>query len=143
SRTLCDDADLVPVRGQVVAVRIQGIEEGISDEHDPDRISYVYPRQREVILGGTREVGIEDLVPDPKTTERILSDCRLLVPVLSEAEYIESRVGIRPGRSKVRLEAGRLADDRPVIHNYGHGGQGFLLSWGCAGEVIGLVRSAL
>ena len=141
ARELCGDRDLVPVRGQVVAVRAEGIREGISYEGDPERIRYVYPRRIEVILGGTREVGSDDLVPDPRTTERILRDCQALVPGLEGAELIESRVGIRPGRSEVRLEPDQLANGRPVIHNYGHGGQGFLLSWGCAVEVLRLLQT--
>lgn len=141
ARELCGDKLVVPVRGQVVAVRMTGIEEGISDEHDPERIRYVYPRSAEVILGGTREVGQTDLSPDPAITSRILSDCRELVPDLSGAEFIEARVGLRPGRPEVRVEVDHLADSRPVVHNYGHGGQGFILSWGCAAEVIDLVRT--
>ncbi|HKZ20021.1 MAG TPA: FAD-dependent oxidoreductase [Acidimicrobiia bacterium] len=143
ARELCGDLDLLPVRGQVVAVRAPAIREGVSYEGDPERIRYVYPRRNEVILGGTREAGRDDLTPDPQTTERILKDCQALVPELEEAEVIESRVGIRPGRSEVRLESERLADDRPVIHNYGHGGQGFLLSWGCADEVLSLVQTVV
>jgi D-amino-acid oxidase len=38
----------------------------------------------------------------------------------------------------VRLEKEKLRDGRAVIHNYGHGGSGFTLSWGCAHEVAQL-----
>ena len=142
ARELCADQDLVPVRGQIVAMRAEGIREGISYEGDPERIRYVYPRRNEVILGGTREAGNDSPLPDPRTTERILRDCQTLVPELEKAVLVESRVGIRPGRPAVRLERDRLADGRLLIHNYGHGGQGFLLSWGCADEVVRLIQAA-
>ena len=54
-------------------------------------------------------------------------------------KFLAERVGLRPFRkSGVRLERSRLRDGRTVIHNYGHGGAGFTLSWGCAGEVVDL-----
>lgn len=31
----------------------------------------------------------------------------------------------------------------PVVHNYGHGGAGVTLSWGCALDTLDLVRQAL
>jgi D-amino-acid oxidase len=39
----------------------------------------------------------------------------------------------------VRLETGQLADGRPVVHDYGHGGAGVTLSYGCAADVVRLV----
>src|SRR5262249_41621736 len=51
-------------------------------------------------------------------------------------------VGLRPIRPRVRVEAESLAPTRIVIHNYGHGGAGVTLSWGCAQEVVRLVSSA-
>lgn len=45
---------------------------------------------------------------------------------------IKETVGLRPYRlSGVRLETEKL-DDKIVVHNYGHGGSGFSLSWGTA-----------
>ncbi|HUP65002.1 MAG TPA: FAD-dependent oxidoreductase, partial [Thermoanaerobaculia bacterium] len=51
---------------------------------------------------------------------------------------LEVLVGLRPGRPAVRVE--RDLEDPRVIHNYGHGGSGFTLSWGCAEDVLRIVR---
>ncbi|MGH7892417.1 MAG: FAD-dependent oxidoreductase, partial [Thermodesulfobacteriota bacterium] len=50
------------------------------------------------------------------------------------------RVGLRPGRTEVRLEIEELPGGRALIHDYGHGGGGFTLSWGCAEEVLKLAE---
>jgi len=48
-------------------------------------------------------------------------------------------VGLRPHRSAgVRVERD---SDLPVIHNYGHGGAGVSLSWGCAEEAADLAMA--
>jgi D-amino-acid oxidase len=61
---------------------------------------------------------------------------------LREAGIIGHRVGLRPTRPQVRLEESTV-DRTRLIHNYGHGGAGVTLSWGCAREVLALVLSAL
>jgi D-amino-acid oxidase len=43
----------------------------------------------------------------------------------------------------VRLEAEVLADGRQVVHNYGHGGAGVSLSWGCAAEAARVALGVL
>jgi D-amino-acid oxidase len=56
---------------------------------------------------------------------------------VDEPRVLAERVGLRPFRtSGIRLERDQLRDGRTVIHNYGHGGAGFTLSWGCAREVL-------
>jgi D-amino-acid oxidase len=56
---------------------------------------------------------------------------------IDELPVLAERVGLRPfRRSGLRLEHDQLRDGRTVIHNYGHGGAGFTLSWGCAREVL-------
>jgi len=41
-----------------------------------------------------------------------------------------------------RLQPEKLADGRTVIHNYGHGGAGFTLSWAYAEEVYALAETS-
>lgn len=142
SRRLLGDEAAYPVRGQVVLVTNPGIHRGIIDEVEGEQITYILPRTHEVVLGGTRQVGSWDTEPDPAVTQRILASCARLEPRLVEAEVIRVRVGLRPGRDAVRLEAER-AGNGVLVHNYGHDGSGYSLSWGCAQEVLSLVSAAL
>lgn len=41
-------------------------------------------------------------------------------------------------RDEVRVEVEQLGATR-CVHNYGHGGTGVGLSWGCAREVVALI----
>ena len=60
-------------------------------------------------------------------------------PALEGARLLEVRVGLRPCRSEVRLASEVRPTGALVVHNYGHGGAGVSLSWGCAAEVLQLV----
>lgn len=61
-------------------------------------------------------------------------------PDLSDGAVVGTRAGIRPYRSgRVRIEA-EFVGEKLLAHNYGHGGAGVTLSWGCAAEVLRLVR---
>ena len=51
------------------------------------------------------------------------------------------RVGLRPVRPRVRLDCERLGAGRLLVHNYGHGGAGVTLSWGCARDIAEQVLS--
>ena len=87
------------------------------------------------VFGGTNELS-DNLAADPATTSRIVAECSRVLNI-DKPPVLAERVGLRPFRkSGVRLERDRLRDGRTVIHNYGHGGAGFTLSWGCAREVL-------
>ena len=134
ARALTGDPELAPIRGQIVRVERAGIERFVLDDYDPAGITYVVPRSRDCVLGGTAEEGREDLDPDPRATEAILRRCAALEPRLAGARVLGVAVGLRPGRPSVRLEAERVAG-KLLVHDYGHGGAGVTLSWGCANEV--------
>jgi D-amino-acid oxidase len=141
---LVSDLELLPVRGQVVVAANPGITEffiGLGDESAD--LSYIFPHGDTVVLGGTEGRGDWRLEPDPATADRILRDCTAIEPSLRGAEILAHRVGLRPVRPKVRLEAGRLPGGQAVVHNYGHGGAGVSLSWGCAADAAGLAVAAL
>jgi len=132
--------DTQPVRGQVAYIRTDKPLRFMVDEEGPNALAYVLPRPDVVVLGGTAEEGDWDLEPREATTREILAKTRRLQPELEDAELVGSAVGLRPGRTAVRVERDTTADGRPLIHDYGHGGSGFTLSWGCADEVAELVE---
>src|SRR5690606_26237546 len=140
AREVAGDAALYPIQGQVVRVTNPGVDTVLLDEWGPDGLVYVIPRADDVILGGTAAEGAWDLTPDPAVTERILRHARRRLPALEAAEVLEVRVGLRPGRPAVRLEAERRPDGGAVVYNVGHGGSGYTLAWGCAEDVLGEVR---
>ena len=140
ARELVPDPSVTPVRGQVVVVANPGITEFFVGNHeDPDEITYLFPHGETVVAGGTQEHGNTSRRPDPATAERILAAAAVVDPRLAGATVLEHRVGLRPGRPHVRLEAEVLSDGRRLVHNYGHGGAGVSLSWGCAAETARLV----
>ena len=139
ARHLCEDEAIFPIRGQIVRVRNPGIERAILEEHGPLAMTYIIPRRADVVLGGTADADAWDTTPDPVVTARILRNAATLDPRLADADVLGVSVGLRPARSAVRLEA-EAAGAGVVIHNYGHGGSGFTLCWGCADEVAALAQ---
>ncbi|PYJ45653.1 MAG: hypothetical protein DME80_01760 [Verrucomicrobia bacterium] len=137
ARELVRDTDLEPHRGQVVIVpRVEDLSCAIVCDDAP--LMYAIPRTNDCVFGGTNDLR-SDLAADPATTNRIIAECSRVLNI-ERPNVLAARVGLRPFRkSGVRLERDRLSDDRTVIHNYGHGGSGFTLSWGCAREVASLV----
>jgi len=136
ARELVQDADLEPHRGQVAIVqKIDKLSCAIVCDDAP--LMYAIPRTNDCVFGGTNEIS-DDLHVDPRSTARILDECSRVLNI-DKPNVLAERVGLRPFRkSGVRLERDRLRDGRTVIHNYGHGGAGFTLSWGCAREVLDL-----
>ncbi|MEY2496650.1 MAG: D-amino-acid oxidase [Verrucomicrobiota bacterium] len=135
ARTLVHDPDLEPHRGQVAIVPKMGIECAIVCDDAP--LMYSIPRTNDCVFGGTNDLS-DDRAVEPAATARIVAECSRVLDI-RPPEVLAERVGIRPFRSSgVRVERAQLRDGRAVIHNYGHGGAGFTLSWGCAREVLRL-----
>lgn len=139
ARELVGDYKVYPVRGQIVIVRAQGIEQWIAVQSG-NTLTYIFPRPQsnDCVLGGTAEYNDWTREVNPQTAVEILERCTRLNPALLGAEVLTHKVGLRPWRKEVRLEyewvfpLGRCA----IVHNYGHAGAGVTLSWGCAEEVV-------
>ena len=130
ARLLGADRTVVPVRGQVVYVEQIGLDRWWLDAAGP---TYVVPRRRDIVVGGTDQEGEWSRTPSPESADAIVQRAVRLVPELRSARVIRHKVGLRPVRPAVRLE--RVGD---VVHCYGHGGAGVTLSWGVAEEVVAL-----
>ena len=147
---LAGDPAVHPIRGRTVLVTNPGLTTSVRDEGHPDGLTYIHPRSQDIVLGGTFEPGVWDLTTDDVESRAIVDRCTALVPELADARVITTRAGLRPGRdggprleldSEPRLDArpgpGRTPEPGPrLIHNYGHGGAGMTLSWGCDDDVV-------
>ena len=139
SKNLLNDDEVYPVRGQIIRVKAD-IKEMYLDQQI-STLAYIVPRSNDMILGGVAQSNDWSLEPRSEDRDDILEKCSKLIPELKKAEIIEEMVGLRPGRSEVRLEKEILLG-RPIIHNYGHGGSGVTLSWGCADDVVELANES-
>lgn len=138
SRELFNDTALYPIHGQIVKAKPQSnincIIADFTFGETADRLAYVVPRNDCLVLGGTTIQGKENVTPNPEYTKGIIERCKRIEPNLKNIEIQSVEVGLRPGRPEIRLE--RVGN---IIHNYGHGGGGFTVSWGCASVVKELI----
>ncbi|MBC6461585.1 FAD-dependent oxidoreductase [Actinomadura sp. HBU206391] len=143
ARELVPDPDVRPVQGQLVLAENPGVDEWFvaADPHSADTV-YALPQPYGLILGGTAREDAWGVVPDPATAEAIVKRCARIDPRLADAKILDHRVGLRPSRSSARIEAERLPGGALCVHNYGHGGAGITVSWGCAQDAVRLMESS-
>lgn len=141
AQALTGDA-MYPVRGQVISVRKpEGLTPAIIYANDDATTTYIIPRSRDCLLGGTYQYQDGQLDVDMTIAEQILARCAVFNPAFRQPKIFQHKVGLRPGRHAVRLEQARLPSGQVVIHNYGHGSVGHTLAWGCAAEVVKLASA--
>jgi D-amino-acid oxidase len=126
ARALCADEELLPGHGVSIVTRRPALARALVRS---EPLTYIIPRTTDCILGGYDA----EAPPRHEDIVAIVARCRQLVPDLTD-EILAVKHGIRPIRGEVRLER-----EGRVIHNYGHGGAGFTLSWGCAFAVRDLL----
>lgn len=139
ARELVGDGEMYAIRGQVVKVAphagIPSLSADMALWGSDTELAYVIPRSDCIVLGGTAQLGNESLAVDVAEAGRIRDRCMRLDPRLADLAVMAVEVGLRPGRKSIRLER-----EGRVIHNYGHGGGGYTVSWGCAEEVLSLLE---
>ncbi|MDZ7756341.1 FAD-dependent oxidoreductase [Rhodohalobacter sp.] len=149
-------------KGNLVSYNYSPGKQVYRSESDNEQDVYCYSRQDGLVLGGSRQKGYIDdhgkwkgeenmspvteieklklpsqIVTLHKEILRHSFDCEL--PPISE---MRSKLGYRFTRATengLRMESEEIGD-KLVIHNYGHGGAGVTLSWGCAQKVIDLLQ---
>ncbi|MFJ8538213.1 FAD-dependent oxidoreductase [Streptomyces sp. NPDC093591] len=141
ARELVPDTSVRPVRGQLVVVENPGIRTWLTSTDADGEMAYFFPQPGRLLLGGTAVEDDWSPEPDPGVAEAIVRRCAALRPELAGVRVLGHRVGLRPVRDAVRLEREPLPDGRVLVHNYGHGGAGVTVAWGCAQEAAGLASS--
>ncbi|MGW0756638.1 FAD-dependent oxidoreductase [Streptomyces sp. NPDC002814] len=139
ARELVPDASVRPVRGQLVVVENPGIRTWLVSSDAAGAMAYFFPQPGRLLLGGTAVEDDFSTEPDPAVAEAIVRRCAALRPEIAGARVLDHRVGLRPARDSVRLEREPLPDGRLLVHNYGHGGAGITVAWGCAEDAAGAV----
>ncbi|MGP3775555.1 FAD-dependent oxidoreductase [Streptomyces sp. SDT5-1] len=142
SRELVPDDSVRPVRGQLVIAENPGIDTWFTAA-DPASAATTYflPQPGRLLLGGTAQEDAWSLEPDPATAEEIVKRCAAVRPELADVRILEHRVGLRPSRPAVRIEREERGAGRTLVHNYGHGGAGVTVAWGCAEEAAELAAA--
>ncbi len=135
---LAGDDTMRPVFGQHVILANPDVRQLFIELTQGPEWTCFFPHPQRVVCGGISIPDRWDTTPDPEVTDRILGHCRQVEPRLRDAEVIGVITGLRPDRPAVRVQSEPLGRSR-CIHNYGHGGNGVTLSWGCARDVVRLV----
>ena len=136
SRILAEDNALYPVKGQIVKIKTTENIICAADDH-PDHFFYIIPRRDCIVLGGSSEPYNFNPNPNDDITRTIFERAQKVDSKIKESDLLAVETGFRPYRPSIRLEKD---PERNIIHNYGHGGSGFTVSWGCSKAVLDIVE---
>lgn len=143
ARSLVPDGSVRPVRGQLVIMENPGVRTWFaSADATGESSTYFFPQPDRLVLGGTAQEDDWSLDPDPAVADAIVRRCAEVRPEIAGARVLDHRVGLRPVRPAVRIEREPHAGGRVLVHNYGHGGAGVTVAWGCAQEAARLADEA-
>lgn len=136
AKIICKDDDLVPMRGQILRVKPLDVQSFVNSTEN-GALSYMIRRSTDCIIGGTDYINDWNINVEKSDTELILSRFHKTGLSQETPEIIEEIVGLRPKRTKVRFTFDSHYSN--IFHNYGHGGSGFTVAWGCAIELAEII----
>ncbi|KMQ61620.1 amino acid oxidase [Chryseobacterium angstadtii] len=132
AKEICMDDELLPMRGQILRTARLDIQSCVNSTQD-GALSYIIKRKNDCIIGGTDYLNDWNMNIESNDTALILSRFHESGLSSKAPEILEEIVGLRPKRSEVRFAFDTQYPN--VFHNYGHGGSGFTVGWGCALEL--------
>lgn len=140
ARALTGDDTLTGQWGMHTVVANPGIDCCFM-EGPPGQAEWVawMPHGDKVLIGGIIDDDADHPTPDIATGTRLHTAAGHVEPRLADAAVLGHTSGIRPARPAVRVEEESRPSGPRLIHNYGHGGLGVTLSWGCADNVTALL----
>ncbi len=136
AKDVCKDDKLTAMRGQILRADYLDVQSCVNSTH-AGALSYIIKRSTDCIIGGTDYLDDWNLNLEQSDTDLILGRFHEAGLSKEEPKILEQVVGLRPRRTEVRFEHDNQHPN--LFHNYGHGGAGFTVCWGCAlelGEVL-------
>uniref|UniRef100_A0A0R3RYP0 DAO domain-containing protein n=1 Tax=Elaeophora elaphi TaxID=1147741 RepID=A0A0R3RYP0_9BILA len=143
-----DHKNMFPIRGIIFEVNAAWHKHFLYKRFD----TFSIPTTDKVFIGSVKQVDRYDLEITPTDRTDILNRYYQLQPAMKSAAVLSEWSGLRPGRrGGIRLEMMTIRFPTPksketsnekvikVVHNYGHGGHGLTLGWGCAETVADLI----
>uniref|UniRef100_A0A914XYJ3 FAD dependent oxidoreductase domain-containing protein n=1 Tax=Panagrolaimus superbus TaxID=310955 RepID=A0A914XYJ3_9BILA len=109
--------------------------------------TFTIPMSDCVLVGSLKQPNRSDLDITDLDRDDIWKRYLQLHPSLKGAKVLAEWSGLRPDRASIRMEKSLKKDKNGknflLIHNYGHGGNGFTVGWGCALEVVEFIQEFL
>lgn len=139
AKFICMDEELIPMRGQILRTERLDVQSCVKSIRD-GALSYIIRRNNDCIIGGTDYLNDWNMNASQNDTDLIISRFISAGLFPKPPVIFEEVVGLRPKRSEVRFT---FDDQYPnIFHNYGHGGSGFTVAWGCALELAEIISGS-
>lgn len=148
---LISGEEMIPGRGVTVMVKRPVDFDYFIAEDESDAIesgngllTYAIPRGDLYTLGETFFLGDWNQEASHDEVTSVKKRCNSLLDGIEQAEEVNRWSGLRPirgcGTARVEVDENLKHCDLRVIVNYGHGGSGVTICWGCTDHVVDLVN---